>query len=164
MDAGYRFADAAGGHPFRGQGVGVPTLREVFERYPDIPIIVEMKADSEEMGRAVAAEVVPPARSIACARPATDRAVSPPPVTRCRRWPSSASRMEVRLALYRRGPGGAVRRAPYGGYQVPEHAGSLRVVSPRFVRHAHRAGLEVQLWTIDEAADMERLLAWGVDG
>jgi glycerophosphoryl diester phosphodiesterase len=46
---------------------------------------------------------------------------------------------------------------------VPEHAGSLRVVSRRFIRHAHRAGLEVQLWTIDEAADMQRLLGWGVD-
>jgi glycerophosphoryl diester phosphodiesterase len=54
-------------------------------------------------------------------------------------------------------------RTPYGGYQVPEYAGSLRVVSRRFIRHAHRAGLEVQLWTIDEAADMARLLEWGAD-
>ena len=39
----------------------------------------------------------------------------------------------------------------------------IRVVSPTFVRHAHEAGLEVQVWTVDDAADMERLLAWGVD-
>jgi glycerophosphoryl diester phosphodiesterase len=49
-------------------------------------------------------------------------------------------------------------------YQVPERAGMIRVVSPRFIRHAHRAGLAVQVWTVDEQADMERLLAWGVDG
>jgi glycerophosphoryl diester phosphodiesterase len=56
-----------------------------------------------------------------------------------------------------------VRRPPYGGYQVPEHAGALRVVSPRFVRHAHRAGLHVQVWTVDAEHDMKRLLGWGVD-
>ena len=51
----------------------------------------------------------------------------------------------------------------YGGYQVPETAGTIRVVSPTFVEHAHDAGLEVQVWTVDDAADMDRLLEWGVD-
>ncbi len=46
---------------------------------------------------------------------------------------------------------------------MPEHAGTLRIVSPRFIRHAHRAGLDVQVWTVDEAGDMQRLLAWGAD-
>ena len=51
----------------------------------------------------------------------------------------------------------------YGGYQVPEIAGTIRVVSPTFVRHAHEAGLEVQVWTVDDEADMKRLLGWGAD-
>ena len=57
-----------------------------------------------------------------------------------------------------------MRHTEYGGYQVPETAGSIRVVSPTFVRHAHEAGLEVQVWTVDEPADIRRLLDWGVDG
>jgi glycerophosphoryl diester phosphodiesterase len=56
-----------------------------------------------------------------------------------------------------------VRHTEYGGYQVPETAGSIRVVSPTFVRHAHEAGLEVQVWTVDDEADMRRLLGWGAD-
>ena len=163
VDAGSRFTDDLGGHPFRGQGVHIPTLREVLERYPNIPIIVEMKPDSEEMGLAFAAEVLKAdavdrvcaagygSRSLAIAREALPAMAS------------SASRMEVRLALYRSWAGWPPMHPPYGGYQVPEHAGSRRVVSQRFIRHAHRAGLEVQLWTIDEAADMQRLLAWGAD-
>jgi glycerophosphoryl diester phosphodiesterase len=47
---------------------------------------------------------------------------------------------------------------------VPERSGWLRVVSPRFVRQAHESGLAVEVWTVDEQLDMERLLAWGVDG
>ena len=53
---------------------------------------------------------------------------------------------------------------PYGTYQVPERAGLIRVVSRRFIRHAHQAGVRVQVWTVDEQADMERLLGWGADG
>ena len=34
VDAGYRFVDAAGGFPFRGLGVGVPTLRDVLRALP----------------------------------------------------------------------------------------------------------------------------------
>jgi len=51
----------------------------------------------------------------------------------------------------------------YGGFQVPEVAGRTRVVSPRFVGAAHRAGLGVQVWTVDSLADARRLLDWGVD-
>jgi glycerophosphoryl diester phosphodiesterase len=57
-----------------------------------------------------------------------------------------------------------VRHVRYGGYQVPEHAGRLRVVSPRFVRDAHALGLKVQVWTVDDESDASRLLTWGVDG
>jgi glycerophosphoryl diester phosphodiesterase len=163
VDAGCRFTDAAGRQPFRGQGVGVPTLRSVLERYPNIPVIIEMKPDTEDMGRAFAAEVVAAgavdrvcaagygSRSLAAAREALPQVAS------------SASRMEVRLALYRSWAGWPPARTAYGVYQVPEHAGTLRVVSQRFIRHAHRAGVEVQVWTIDEADDMQRLLAWGAD-
>jgi glycerophosphoryl diester phosphodiesterase len=163
VDAGWRFTDAAGRQPFRGQGVSVPTLRAVLERYPDIPLIIEMKPDTVEMGHALAAEVVAAgavdrvcaagygSRSLAAAREALPAMAS------------SAGRTEVRLALYRSWAGWPPMRPPYGGYQVPELAGTLRVVSPRFIRHAHRAGLQVQVWTVDEAADMHRLLGWGAD-
>ena len=37
------------------------------------------------------------------------------------------------------------------------------MVSRRFVADAHRAGLAVQVWTIDREEDAERLLEVGVD-
>ena len=79
------------------------------------------------------------------------------------REPCAAS-SRVRLALYRSWLRWPVRRAPYQTYQVPEYAGATRIVSPRFVRYAHEAGIKVQVWTVDDETDMRRLLEWGVDG
>ena len=164
VDAGYRYADPSGQHPFRGRGVVVPTLRQVLERYPNIPIIVEMKPDTAEIGRAVAADVLAAgAVEWVCAAGYGSRSLSAvraalPDVS------TSASRIEVRLALYRSWAGWPVSHARYGGYQVPELAGATRVATPRFIRHAHRAGFEVQVWTVDAEADMLRLLGWGADG
>ncbi|MFD1149163.1 glycerophosphodiester phosphodiesterase family protein [Saccharothrix hoggarensis] len=48
--------------------------------------------------------------------------------------------------------------------QVPLTQGRLRVVDGRFLRAAHRRGLEVHVWTIDDEAVMRELLDLGVDG
>ena len=143
---------------------GIPTLADVLRRYPDVPLIVEMKVDSEAMGEAVARAVraAGAARRVCAAgygsrSAAAARAALP-------EMASSASHREVTWALYRSWARVPVRRAPFGGYQVPEVAAGHRIVSPRFIRHAHQAGLKVQVWTVDDEPDMRRLLSWGVDG
>ncbi|WP_253465349.1 glycerophosphodiester phosphodiesterase [Paenarthrobacter sp. A20] len=49
-------------------------------------------------------------------------------------------------------------------FQVPVRYGRLPVVTPGFIRRAHRLGRQVHVWTINEPAEMERLLDLGVDG
>ncbi len=164
VDAGCHFTDGRGSYPFRDRGVGVPALREVLRRYPGIPIIVEMKVDSAAMGLALVEDVrAAGAADWVCAAGYGQQAIDAVRAA-LPRLATSASHPEARLAVYRSLAGWPVGRAAYGTYQVPERAGLIRVVSRRFVRHAHRAGLRVQVWTVDEEADMERLLDWGVDG
>jgi glycerophosphoryl diester phosphodiesterase len=77
---------------------------------------------------------------------------------------TAAAPEEIRTAVVRARFGLAPRRPAYRLFAVPERWELRRIVSPRFVRAAHRAGLAVYVWTVDEEADIHRLLAWGVDG
>ncbi len=163
VDAGHHFA-VDGAFPFRGQGIGVPTLEEVLRRYPGAPLIVEMKGDSAELADAVV-RVVRKAgaleramlssfsmRTVRAARQA------------CPDARTGASTPEARTALLYSWLGLAPRRPAYHGFQLPETAGQLRVVSRRFIRAVTGAGLSVSVWVVNEEADMRRLLEWGVTG
>lgn len=48
--------------------------------------------------------------------------------------------------------------------QVPLTYESITIVDQRFVDVAHRHGVAVHVWTIDDQADMARLVELGVDG
>jgi glycerophosphoryl diester phosphodiesterase len=142
---------------------GVPDLFTVLRCCADVRVIVEIKVNAPEFGRAVLHELRrASAVDRACVgafRRSVLRAVrqAEPALA------TSASREEVRLALYRSWLRLPVTDPPYDGYQIPEHAGATRVVSPRFVADAHRAGLAVQVWTVNDPAAARRLLGWGVD-
>ena len=164
VDAGFHF-EVDGTRPFRGQGIGVPRLDDVLRKHASARIIIEMKGGEPELARAVAASIK---KAGAVERTCVGsfhqgsidaiRAEHPDLTT-------SASQEEARWSLHRswvRWPW--VRQRPYVAFQVPEKAGRLRVVSRAFLTHVHREGHVVQVWVVNERADIERLLNWGVDG
>jgi glycerophosphoryl diester phosphodiesterase len=142
---------------------GVPALADVLARHREPRVIIELKVNSEALARA-AVDVI--RRAAAVDRVCFGsfgrrvlrvvRAIEPSVAT-------SAAPEEVRFALYRSWCHWPVTRAAYSGYQVPERAGRTRVVSPRFVKDAHAAGLAVQVWTVDTEEATRRLIGWGVD-
>jgi glycerophosphoryl diester phosphodiesterase len=157
LDAGAHFPG------FAGVVGGVPTLRDVLRRYTKDLIVIELKLNEPELAHRTIDEVR--------AADALDRVALGSYGTRVLRAArvyeprirTGSSREETRLFLYRSWCRWPVRHPQYREFQVPEMAGSTRVVSPRFVRYAHQAGCLVKVWTVDEEADMRRLLSWGVD-
>ena len=141
----------------------VPTLRSVLLRYPTARVIVEIKERSAVIARAVLEDI----RQAGAADRVCLGSFSRTPLREIRRLaPSiatSAAREEVRWALYRSWCRWPVMATSYTGYQIPEVAGTTRVVSPRFIADAHRAGLGVQVWTVNAESDAKRLIDWGVD-
>jgi glycerophosphoryl diester phosphodiesterase len=163
LDACCHFRDGTGRRPYSGLGFGVPTLRDVLHRYPDAPLIVELKAGGRRLAHAVVDEIraAGALHRVAIGSFYADalraaRAYEPALAT-------GAAKVETRWALYRSWIGWPLGKTPYREFQVPERAGLTRIVTRRFVRHAHRAGIPVKVWTVDTAEDIRRLVSYGVD-
>lgn len=81
---------------------------------------------------------------------------------------TSASRSTIvrALAALRLGNRRLLERAlaDVDAVQVPERHGGIRVVTPRSVAVLREAGVEVHVWTVNDPADMGRLVDMGVDG
>jgi glycerophosphoryl diester phosphodiesterase len=163
LDAAFRF-ERDGAFPFRGQEIGVPTLEAVLARHRGMPFMVELKGSVPELARRVV--------DVVTRQDAADRVIygsfSDVSMAALRRAApdaiTSAASREVSAALIRSYCWLKPRPSGYQLFQVPEVKGGTRVVSRRFVAGARRAGLPVQVWIVNEAAEMTRLLEWGVTG
>ena len=78
---------------------------------------------------------------------------------------SMGTRAVARLWAAGRLPAGWSHRRPAGRVvQVPPRHGWLTIVDRRLIAAAQRRGIEVHVWTIDDAAQMHQLIDLGVDG
>jgi glycerophosphoryl diester phosphodiesterase len=161
LDAGYRFVDLEGAPSFRGRGVRVPTLAEVLEAFPRTRLNVEAKC----------AEVAAPLVAVIRAHGAEHRVLVAAEFEPNRReargyggaWGASRSQLGPFWILHRVPVVGALYTPPCDVFQVPVRWRGRPVVTPRFVREAHRRNLPVHVWVVDDPDEMRALLALGVD-
>jgi glycerophosphoryl diester phosphodiesterase len=52
----------------------------------------------------------------------------------------------------------------YQAFQVPTESGGITVITQRFVNTAQKRNLQVQVWTINDPVEMQRLIDLGVNG
>ena len=164
LDAGYYFTEGKA-HPYRGKGLRVLTLDEVFREFPDVAVNVEIKEDQpgfEEAVSNVIRENGAKQRTLVAAgeheiikrfREVSGGAIS-----------TSASEREIRAfffisKLHLEG----LFHTPYDALQIPVVYGGAKVATPRFVEAAHSRGVRVDAWTVNEPEEMNRLLDVGVD-
>lgn len=166
LDAGYLFTpDGGKTFPFRGQGVTIPTLAEIFDAFPDKIFNVEPKQAEPS--------ITQPLCEMIRARKMTDKVIvgsfRQTAIDEfrgfCPEVATSATPSEVSTFLaYSRTGISESYSPPMQALQVPEKLGQLQVVSKEFVENAHKRNLQVHVWTINEIEDMQRLIELGVDG
>lgn len=157
--------DGGATFPYRGRGLHVPTLDEVFARFPNYPMVVEIKQTDPPMGTQLCAlirhhgmqrRVIVPSFSDQAIR--EFRAACPEVAT-------AASGDEVRaFVLLSYAYFDSTFSPPYHALQVPVRSSGIEVVSPRTLAATHARGLQMHVWTINDPAEMRRLIDLGVDG
>ena len=167
LDAGYRFSpDGGQTFPFRGKGVTVPTLAEVAQAFPDICLNLDIKQRQPPMIEALVTFIEEQgAHDRVLVGSFHDRILKEFRRRTGGRVATSAAASEARLFwLASRLRLTRFLRLAYDALQVPPRHGPLSVVDRRFVQAAHRLGIQVHVWTVDESEEMRRLLSLGVDG
>ena len=162
LDAGHRFTpDGGRTFPFRGRGVTLSTLREVLVALPYARVNVEIKdARAQQAVWDTVHELHAVHRVLIAAGDRNNRA-------RFRDYggPQSAGKQDMLpfYALHLAHASG-LWRPNVDAFQMPEEFNGRRVLTPRLVSELQARSVAVHVWTVDEAADMRRLLVWGVAG
>jgi glycerophosphoryl diester phosphodiesterase len=141
----------------------IPRFEDLLDAWPDLRINVDPKHDA----------AVEPLAHVLLRTGAVDRvgvgAFSDKRLARLQELVGGAlctsmgPRQVARLvAASKHLPGGAGLTAPC--VQIPTHQGPLPLVTEALVATAHSRGVQVHVWTIDDRAEMARLLDLGVDG
>ena len=171
LDAGeYWTEDDGATYPYRGQGITIPALEDVLQAYADWPMVIEIKQTEPS--------VVEPFCDMLKEYGLTDQvlvasfyhevsvefrevcpgvATSMPQKEIMPLWILSFIGLEE---LYT--PPGQAVQVPVT-FELPV-LGEVDVVTERFVKNAHKRNVHVDVWTIDDPAEMERLIEMGVDG
>jgi glycerophosphoryl diester phosphodiesterase len=142
----------------------IPTMAELFEAFPAARFNIDVKEANAVEPTAHLVESTKTHDRVCLASFSVDR------IRRLRRLlgPRVATSMGTAEVARLRSPVGFLRRlAARGGaacVQVPHRIGRLTVTTRSFVAEAHRFGLQVHVWTVNDAQNMIELLDIGVDG
>ena len=166
LDAGYNWSDDGGDtFPYRGMGITIPTLEEVFKAFPEYRMTIEIKKTERsmavpfcEMIRAYGMQDKVLVASFHDERMAEFRQVCPGVATSSARQETTVFVLLSKVFL------GRLYSPSFYALQVPEESSNITVMTPQFVQAAHERNLRVEPWTVNDPEQMRTYIDWGVDG
>jgi glycerophosphoryl diester phosphodiesterase len=170
-DFGYGFTpDGGKTFPYRGKGVKIPTLEEVFQQFPGRRVNIEIKQDDppiEEKLLALIRQYQMEEKVLICT-------FLKEPGIRYRQLDGGravqAGNMSqmITYALYWLPGLSRLYKPEVEAFQVPTSFAvgpiTIRLDTKRFIDAAHHLGIKVHYWTINDEAEMRHLLEVGADG
>lgn len=169
LDAAYKWSkDGGKTFPYRGQGIQVPTLEEVFQKYPSMRYLIEIKKTQTPIAVPLCDLILKyQMQDRVIVASFHDEAMQLFRKT-CPSVATSASRSEVItfVLLSKIGLSGLVS-PQYQALQVPFETSEtygIPLMTEAFIKAAHKKNLKVETWTLDDPQLMKRYMQWGIDG
>jgi glycerophosphoryl diester phosphodiesterase len=169
LDAAYQWStDGDQTFPYRGQDIRVPTLEELFQKFPQMRYVIEIKLTQNPIDKPLCDLIRKhDMQDKVMVASFHDEAMQNFRST-CPEVATSASRGEVtRFVLLGKiflsgfvAPHYQSIQPPYD----PEESLNIPIMTERFIREAHAKNIKVEPWTVDDPALMKQYIEWGVDG
>jgi len=169
LDAAYDWSiDDGQTFPFRGQGVDVPTLDELFEGFPQIRYVIEIKLTTNPIDKPLCDLIRSHGmQDKVIVASFHDEAMTNFRTT-CPEVATSASRGEVtRIVLLGKVFLSGLVTPHYQTIQPPfdpEDSLNIPIMTKRFIRESHAKNIHVEPWTVNDPELMRQYIEWGVDG
>lgn len=166
LDAGHRFTpDEGRTFPFRGQGVRLPTLREVLRAFPTLRINVELKPDvpgaEAVLARLLTEEAALGRVCLGSEQDVIAERLHEELPDACHFYPRDALAAFV-LAL--KAGEAPPEDARFSVLDMPLYFGEVRLVDDALLKAAAERGKWINVWTVDDPAEMDRLIQEGIGG
>lgn len=169
LDAAYGWSNDGGKtFPYRGQGLQVPTLEELFQRFPQMRYVIEIKLTQNPIDQPLCVLVRNhKMQDKVVVASFHDEAMQNFRAS-CPEVATSASRGEVtRFVLLGKLFLSGLVAPQYQSIQPPydpEESMNIPIMTGRFIREAHAKNIKVEPWTVDDPELMRQYIEWGVDG
>ncbi|WP_419856247.1 glycerophosphodiester phosphodiesterase [Candidatus Poriferisodalis sp.] len=164
----------------RVEGEPIPRLEELLDAFDDVRISIDPKTDAA-VEPLIEALRRPGVLERVCIGSFSDERLervdeahgdaaclsfSPREIARLRMLSLAGLPARPRRSARSGSPSHRRRERPFRGRiaSIPLRRGPIPLATRRLVDYAHRAGLAVHVWTIDDPVEMDRLLDIGVDG
>ncbi|HLN62255.1 MAG TPA: glycerophosphodiester phosphodiesterase [Symbiobacteriaceae bacterium] len=171
FDFGYGFTpDGGKTYPYRGKGVSIPTLEEVFKTFPGVPVNIELKQEEP----VIESKVWDLIRQYQMEDKVLINSFHSGPMER---WREIAGERAAQGATKSDMYGFVAFYLPYldrlyqpkvDALQLPvsQNVGpfTIHFDTERMIKTAHRMGLRVHYWTINDEETMRHLVQIGADG
>lgn len=167
LDAGAGFLAEDGSRPFAGRGIGIASLEQAFERFPEARFNLEIKCAGPTVLRETLRAIERHGRADRTLLTAGEDAI----MADLRRAVAASSlepALGASLADVLAVIASALRDEPMPAdvmaLQIPATFAGRPLVTRALVEHAHFHGIEVHVWTINALPEIDALLGLGVDG
>ncbi|NNE99018.1 MAG: glycerophosphodiester phosphodiesterase [Pyrinomonadaceae bacterium] len=166
LDAGFDWTNDGGKtFPFRGKGIKVSKLREIFEEFPEIKINIEPKHSEPAPAKPLCDLIREFKREDKVIVASTIHDVLEEFRSECTGVATSASPSEAIGFLARQRSGLSDNYAPeMAVLQTIESIRIIDVVTKNYINAADEMNIKVHVWTVNDVKDMKRLIELGVDG
>lgn len=171
LDAGYHFKDLNGNYSFRGKGVYIPTVEEMFQTFNDMKIEIEIKDDNppdriEEIASKLWTLIEKYQMEEKIIIGSFDQKILQAFEKHAKgRVAISAGRQEVKsFVVFHKFFLRNLYVPKVDAFQIPVEDSGFDLTDSKLIDGAHRLGMEIHYWTIDDPKTMEKLIDSGADG